>query len=87
MANQPVAVVLITEIILDDGKLPAGVTMADIVKKHDEQVWGTTVPVLGIKATRKRGIPTQIHVHNSTYERACQECVDRKSTRLNSSHT
>lgn len=71
----PVILVLVTEVILDDGKLPAGVQLQDITKKHDEQVWGTTVPVLGLKATRKRGLKTEIHVHDSTEQRACSECV------------
>lgn len=73
--TDPVILVLHTEIILDDGKLPSGVQLKDIAKKHDEQVWGTTVPVLGLKATRKRGIKTEVHVHDSTMQRACTDCV------------
>jgi hypothetical protein len=76
VANNPVILVLHTEIILDDGKLPSGVQLKDIAKKHDEQVWGTTVPVLGLKATRKRGIATEVHVHDSNEQRACGECIE-----------
>jgi hypothetical protein len=73
MANPPTVLVLITEIILDDGNLPAGVTLDKLTGKHDEQVWGTTVPVLGIKATRKRSIVTKGHVHNGFGP--CDSCI------------
>lgn len=83
---QPAILVLITEVILDDGKLPAGIALADIAKKHDEQVWGTTVPVLGLRATRKRGITTRVHVHNSTERSACSDCIDYAQNERNAAN-
>ena len=73
MADKPAVVYLVTEIVLDDGSLPPGETMDTLAKKQDEQTWGTTVPVMGIKASRKRCVPTKAHIHNG--KGPCDGCL------------
>jgi hypothetical protein len=82
--GEPKRLYIRSEIILDEGLLPAGVTLDAITNKMDEQIWGTLVPVLGIKATKERGKSSRVHVHNSSYDRNCDHCMSNAQDEENS---
>lgn len=79
----PTVLVITAEIVVDDGNAPDSV-LDDIARMVHQNLWGTIVPVLGIKAQRNRAKAVQAHIHESTESDSCRKCMETAMNERNS---